>query len=223
MLRNNHANFCTNPLTSETNDGPASTIEQLSVPDNGPAISTSSFLQLPNDSPAKHPPVPNDGLTSTIKQLSVPHNGPAHFKQLSVPMTTASPGLQADNDCHSSLNDVTAPQAFPATTATMTVTMTQVPTMTTAITKATIKLVKCFLHSAKSAANHATPRNLLLFFVQNDSAIMIPSLLLHVQNGSAIMTVLIAQNLLLFFVQNNPANQTLKLIVKYSKNIPSLP
>ncbi len=50
MLRNNHATFFTIPLKSETNDGPASTIEQLSVPDNGPAITTSSFLQLPNDS-----------------------------------------------------------------------------------------------------------------------------------------------------------------------------
>jgi hypothetical protein len=49
MLWNNHATFCTIPLKSETNDGPASTIKQLSVPDNGPAITTSSFLQLPND------------------------------------------------------------------------------------------------------------------------------------------------------------------------------
>jgi hypothetical protein len=52
MLWNNHANFCTIPLKSETNDGPASTIEQLSVPDNGPAITTSSFLQPSNDRPA---------------------------------------------------------------------------------------------------------------------------------------------------------------------------
>jgi hypothetical protein len=67
MLRNNHANFSTNPLTSKTNDGPASTIEQLSVPDNGPAISTSSFLQLSNDSPVVQPPVPNDSPASTIE------------------------------------------------------------------------------------------------------------------------------------------------------------
>ena len=74
MLRNNHANFCTNPLTSETNDGPASTIEQLSVPDNGPAISTSSFLQLPNDSPGKQPPVPNDGPASTFQAAFCPND-----------------------------------------------------------------------------------------------------------------------------------------------------
>jgi hypothetical protein len=49
MLQNNHANFCLIPLKSKTNDGPASTIEQLFVPDNGPTITTSSFLQLPND------------------------------------------------------------------------------------------------------------------------------------------------------------------------------
>ena len=118
---------------------PSKTIQ---LTNNGPAITTSSFLQLPNDSPAKQPPVP--------------HNGPAHFKQLSVPMTTTSTGLQADNDHHSSLNDVTAPQAFPAMTATMTVTMTQVPAMTTAISKGTIKLVECFLHPTKTGANNAT-------------------------------------------------------------------
>jgi hypothetical protein len=108
----------------------------IQLTNNGPAITTSSFLQLPKDSPAKQPPVP--------------HDGPANFMQLSVPMTTTSTGLQADNDHHSSLNDVTAPQAFPAMTATMTATMTQVPTMTTAITKATIKLVECFLYPAKT-------------------------------------------------------------------------
>jgi hypothetical protein len=68
MLRNNHATFCTIPLKSETNDGPASTCEQLSVSDNGPAITTSSFLQLPNDSPAKQTPVPVT-MTATTKVL----------------------------------------------------------------------------------------------------------------------------------------------------------
>jgi hypothetical protein len=58
---------------------PSKTIQ---LTNNGPAITTSSFLQLPKDSPA-------------------------HFKQLSVPMTTTSTGLQADNDRHSILNDVT--------------------------------------------------------------------------------------------------------------------
>jgi hypothetical protein len=42
-------------------------------------------------------------------------------------------------------------------------------------------------------------------------------LLLYVHDNPAIMTASIAQNLLPFFVQNDPANQTLKLIVKYSK------
>jgi hypothetical protein len=106
---------------------PGTTIQ---LTNNGPAITTSSFLQLPNDSPAKQPPVP--------------HGSPAHFKQFSVPMTTTSTGLQADNDCHSSLNDITAPQAFPATTATMTATMTQVPAMTTAITKKQSNLSNAF-------------------------------------------------------------------------------
>jgi hypothetical protein len=87
---------------------PSKTIQ---VTSNGPAITTSSFLQLPKDSPA-------------------------HFKLTFVPTTTASTRLQADNNCHFSLNDVIAPQAFSATTATMTVRMTKVPTITTAITKA---------------------------------------------------------------------------------------
>ncbi len=89
----------------------------LQLPDISPAITTPSFLQLPNDSPAKQHPVPNNDSTakqhpvpkngnSSFKQLSVPHNGPAHFKQTFVPMTTASTGLQAYNDHHSSLNDV---------------------------------------------------------------------------------------------------------------------
>jgi hypothetical protein len=79
---------------------PSKTIQ---LTNNGPAIVTLSFLQLP-------------------------HDGPAHFKQTFIPMTTASTGLQADNDCHSSLNDVTAPQVFSTTNATMAI--------TTAITKA---------------------------------------------------------------------------------------
>ncbi len=130
-----------------------------------------------NDSPAKQPPVQ--------------HNGPAQFKQLSVPMTTTSTGLQADNDRHSSLNDITAPQAFPATTATMTATMTQVPAMTTAIKKATVKHVECFLHPAKTGANNATVKN--------------ESLLLHAKIGSAIMAALNAKNLLLLSVRDDSA------------------
>jgi hypothetical protein len=68
------------------------------------------------------------------------YDGPAHFKQLPVPnddsaltilkictpTTTISPGLQAYNNHHSSLNDLTAPQAFFVTTAITTATMTQV-------------------------------------------------------------------------------------------------
>jgi hypothetical protein len=78
------------------------------------------------------------------------HDVPAHFKQLPVPndnsaltilqicipLTTTSTGIQAYDDHHSSLNDITAPQAFSIMTATTTVTMTQVPAITTAITKA---------------------------------------------------------------------------------------
>jgi hypothetical protein len=138
----------------------------------------SKTIQLPNDSPAKQHPVPNDSPAmqypvpndSPAKQCPVPNDGPAHFDQLPVPneesaltilqicvpMATTSTGLQASNNCHSSLNDFTAPQAFPAMTATMIATITQVLAIATAITKATIKLVECFLHPTKTGANNAT-------------------------------------------------------------------
>jgi hypothetical protein len=110
---------------------------------NGPAITTLSFLQLPNDGPThfKQLPVQNDDSALTIFVL----------------MTITATGLQAYDDRNPSLNDVTAPQAFFATTAPMTTTMTQVPTIITAITKVTLlKLDKCFLHSTKTSANNAT-------------------------------------------------------------------
>ncbi len=144
-------------LKGSTNDSPA--FEPLPVPNNSPAFEQ---LLVPNDSPAsiiKQLSVPRDCPASTIEQLSVPNDSPVHFKQLSVPMT--------------------ASQAFSATTATTTVDKTPVPTTMKATTKVILlKLDNCLLHPAKSAANHATSRNLLLFFVQNNPAIMIPSLLL---------------------------------------------
>jgi hypothetical protein len=140
------------------------------------------------------------------------------------PKTATSTGLQASNNCHSSLNEVTAPQAFFAMAATRTATMTKVPAMTTAITKATIKLIECFLHPAKTGANNATNKSeSLLLHALFGSAITTarihtPSLLLlYVHDNLAIMTALNTQNLLLFFVQNNPASQASQLIVKYSK------
>jgi hypothetical protein len=108
---------------------------------NGPAIATSNFLQLP-------------------------HDGPVHFKQTFVPTTTASAGIQADSNHHSSLNAITSSQALSATTATTTatttqvhtiVTMTQVHAIATATTKAKLlKLDECFLHPTKTGANNAT-------------------------------------------------------------------
>jgi hypothetical protein len=78
--------------------------KQLHVLNNGPAIITSSFLQLPNVSPAKQHPVSNDDSALIILQICIP-------------MTTTSTGFQASNNRHSILNDVTSPQAFSATTA----------------------------------------------------------------------------------------------------------
>jgi hypothetical protein len=143
---------------------PSKTIQ---LTNNGPAIATSSFLQLP-------------------------HDGPVYFKQIFVPTTTSSTGLQADNDCHSTLNDVIASQAFSTMTATMTATMTKVPAITTAIIKAKLlKLDKCFLHPAKKGTNNATIKS--------------ESLLLHAQISSAITMTLNVQNLLLLSVQDDSA------------------
>jgi hypothetical protein len=133
--------------------------------------------------------------------LQLLHNSPAHFKQTFLPTTTAPTGIQADDDCHSSLNDVTSPQDLSATTATTTATMTQVQAIVTmtqvhAIVTATTKmkllqLNECFLHPAKTGANNATIKS--------------ESLLLHAQISSAITTALNTQNLLLLSVQNDSA------------------
>jgi hypothetical protein len=127
MLRNNHATFCTIPLKSETNDDPASTIEQLSVPDNGPAITTSCFLQLPNDSPAKQPPDP--------------HNDPASFMSIFLSQLRIVP---TSNFLHIHVPKNATIAHVSATTATTNATMTQVSTTRSATTNAPkYQLDKC--------------------------------------------------------------------------------
>ena len=82
--------------------------------------------------------------------------------------------------------------------------------------KANDKASAAILHPTKSAANYATPRVLLLFFVRNDPAIIISSLLLYAHIGSAITTVTHTENHLLFCVQEDTAimiNSKLQLIV----------
>jgi hypothetical protein len=144
-------------------------------------------------SPAKQRPFPNDDSALTILQICIP-------------MTTTSTELQGSNNRHYSLNDVTAPQAFPATAATMTATTTRFLAIITAIAKATIKLVECFLHPTKTGANNATDKSESpLLYALFGSAITTerihtPSLLLlYVHDDPAIMTALNAQNLLLCF------------------------
>jgi hypothetical protein len=155
MLWSDQANFDTNPLKSEINE--SSTFERLSVPipNDIPASSMSSFLsQL------------RVVLTSSFSHFHVPTNA-----------TSTTTGL-------TSFNDVTIAHVS-ATTATTIVTMTQVPATRRATTNAQkYQLNKCkatqvqhktrspsILHPAKKAANYATPRNLLLFFVRNNPAL----------------------------------------------------
>jgi hypothetical protein len=140
MLQNDHANFCTIPLKSETNDGPTSNIEQLSVPNNGPAITTSSFLQLPNDSPAKQPPDPHDNSASFmsifLSQLRiVPTSSFLHIHTPTNATNTAT-GFRIHYDSHqTSLNDVTIAHVS-TTTARTTATMANVFATRNATTKA---------------------------------------------------------------------------------------
>jgi hypothetical protein len=83
---------------------PKTPSKTIQLTNNGPAIATSTLLQLPNDSLAKLHPVPNDNSALTILQICIP-------------TTTTSTGLQASNNHHPILNDVTSSQAFSATPA----------------------------------------------------------------------------------------------------------
>ena len=166
MLSSDQTNLYKNPLKSETND--SSTLERVYVPiqNDIPASTMISFLSQLTLVP-----------TSIFSLFHVPSNA-----------TSTTTRLRIHNNSHqTSLNEATTAHVS-ATTAIMTVTMTQVPA--TATTNTPIyQLDKCkatrvqnktrspsILHPIKKAANYATPRNLLLFFILNDSAITIWSL-----------------------------------------------
>ena len=191
MLSSNQANFYTNPRKSETND--CSTFDRFSVP------------------------IPND--VSAFMQLSVPNDIPAittsSFKQLIVPtIATLIDPWTCDNSLSFYFNTINA---------TSTAKLTCVSATTTAQMNS----------SALNPATHTT--SLFLLRNEDNSEIMIPSLLLpfnqdnpaittvthahnlllYAQIGSAITTATHAQNLLLFFVRNDPANSKLHLIVAF--------
>jgi hypothetical protein len=112
---------------------PSKTIQ---LTNNGPAITTSSFLQLPNHSA----PIPHDSPASFmsifLSQLMVEPT--SNFLHFHVPMnaTNTAAGLRIHYDSHqTSLNDVTIAHVS-ATTATMTATMRNVFTTRNATTKA---------------------------------------------------------------------------------------
>jgi hypothetical protein len=69
---------------------PKTPSKTIQLTNNGPATTTSSFLQLLND-------------------------GPVNFEQIHVQTTTSSTGIQADNDHHSMLNEVTTPTTTAST------------------------------------------------------------------------------------------------------------
>ncbi len=104
-----------------------------------PAITTSSFLQPPNDSPAKQPPDPHDNPASFmsifLSQLRiVPTSSFLHFH---VPrnVTNTATGFRIHYDSHQTrLNDVTIDHVS-AMTATTTGTMANVFATRNATTK----------------------------------------------------------------------------------------
>jgi hypothetical protein len=159
MLRSNQAYFYTNPQKSEIKDSLA--FKQFSVP-------------ISNDDPASF-------MSIFLSQLMVvPTSNFLHFH---IPMnaTNTATGLRIHYDLHQiSLNDVTIAHVS-ATTATMTATMTNVYATGNATTKvlryqltrAQKTIIPSILHPSKKAANYETPRYLLLFFVQNNPAILI--------------------------------------------------
>jgi hypothetical protein len=114
-------------------------------------------------------------MTNPCLLLPSYHNGPAHFKQLSVPTTTTSTGLQADNDPHSILNDVTEisirHQAFDNT-------LSRCPIMnvsnTTSVPALNALLTSSYSHPAGGMMAHigVTPTSLLLLHVKDVPVIM---------------------------------------------------
>jgi hypothetical protein len=183
MLCSNQANFYTNPLKSETNH--SSAFERFSVP-------------IPNAISAST-------MSNFMSQLTVVST--SSFLHFHIPLnaTSTATGLRFDNNSHqTSLNDVTTCSCFCNDWNNDCDNDTYLASRN-AITKVPKKyqLDKCkatrtqhktrspsILHLAKKSAYFANPINLLLFFVRNDSAIMMFSLLLprHFEHP-AIMTV----------------------------------
>jgi hypothetical protein len=188
MLRSDDANFCTIPLKSETNNITSHTgIEHplRSLGLSGFLDKTTGLFQSMDYVPTFSTGIEPLSLSSFSNKTnglsqnkdSVPNNFPAittsSFLQRYVPMNTTIAHVSA-------------------TTATTNSTMTQVPATRSATTNAPkYQLNKCkatqaqnkmmslsILHPAKMTANYAIPKCLLLFFVRNDPAITISSLLL---------------------------------------------
>jgi hypothetical protein len=121
MLRINHANFCMIPLKSETHD----TLSHTGIKPPFRSLGLFSFLDKTTGLfqsmdyvptfPTGFEPLSLSSSSNKTNGLSqnedsVPNDDSALIiLQICIPMTTASTGMKADNDCYSSLNDVTAP------------------------------------------------------------------------------------------------------------------
>ena len=130
-------------------------------------------------------PIPNDNPASTIEQLSVPNDDPAStIKQLSVP-----------NDGPAHFKQLSVPKKSLTTTPRNLFLLRNKDNSEI--------MTPCLLHPTKSATKHAIPRNLLLLYVRNEPAIMVPSLLLVcIRDAPAIMMAPLANFSLQLIVEN---------------------
>jgi hypothetical protein len=194
MLHSDQGTFYTNPLKSETNNSSAFEWLFVPIPYDNPASFMSIFLSLLTVVP-----------TSSFLHFHVPTNA-----------TNTTTGLRIHYDSHqTSLNDVTIAHV-PAMTATTTATMTNVTATRIATTKALQyqltwaqkTISPSILHPTKNAANYATPRNLLLFHIQNNTAITISSLLLpHFKRSATTMATCIQSLQLIVICEIIPVSE----------------
>jgi hypothetical protein len=190
MLWSSQAKFYTIPLKSETHD----TTSHTGIKPPLRSLSLSSSLNKTNGLSQNKDSVPNDFPAITTSS----------FLQRYVPMNATIAHVSA-------------------MTAATNATMTQVPATRSATmnapkyqldkwkaTRAQNKMMSLsILHPAKRMANHAIPRYLLRFFVQNNPAITISSLLLfHVKDSTVITTSTHDPSLLLLYHHDNPAIMT---------------
>jgi hypothetical protein len=210
MLSSDGANLYTNPQKSETNDRSAFERFSVPIPNDGPA-----FMQLsvPNDIPAI--------TTSSFKQLNVPTNA----TNTATGLTSLNDVTIAHVSATTATTTATMTQVPIPATRSATTNAPKYQLEKCKATRAQLKTMsQSILHPANSTANHATSRSPFLLRDEDNSEITTTSSLLlpFNQDNSAIMTATHAQNLLLFFVRNNPAITITSLLLPRDSARPAI-